>query len=265
MKLILDNYFSDEASLEYMSVSQFKSFQKCEYSAHAQYVTNEYVRPITDALLVGSYIDAFFADTFDEWKEKHPEILNKSKKLRSPFIRANACIARIQQDKLFMSTMGGVQQKILIADINGVKWKCLPDFVDEFNHICFDLKSTKDFEVTWSDAHHKKVEFYEAWNYFLQLAVYQQALFQEYGALYDMNISAVTKEPVPDIKILSFTSDECMDRFDKELDNIREYQPFIQEIKSGNIPVEELRKCGCCDYCKSTKVLNGFEPAVVLW
>ena len=264
MQLNNNNYFSPEADKEYLSVSQFKAFQKCEYSAHAQYVTGEYVRPVTDALLVGSYVDAYFADSFELWKSKHPEIYGRGEKLKAPFVRADLCIERIKQDDLFMSTMKGEKQKVLTANINGVMWKCLPDFIDEFSCICTDLKTTKDFQPTWSDAHHAKVEFYEAWNYFLQLAVYQQALFQEYGVLFDMNISAVTKEPIPDIKIISFTSEACIERFEKELDIVKEYQNFLFDIKAGKVKEQNLRHCGTCEYCKQTKKLTDFEPAVVL-
>lgn len=263
MLLTNDNYFSLESGQEYLSVSQFKSFRKCELSVYAQ-VTGKYKRPITDDLLVGSYVDAYFSGTFDDWKEKHPEIYGKTKKLKAPFVKADLMIERIKQDDLFMSTMQGLKQQVLIADINGVKWKCLPDFIDEFSNICFDLKTTKDFQLTWSDQLKRKVEFYENFNYFLQLAVYQLALFQKYNKIFDMAISAVTKEPVPDIKIIKFTSDECLDRFENELNIVKEYQGFVVDIKAGNIPVDELRSCGTCNYCKQTKKLTNFEDAIVI-
>jgi hypothetical protein len=259
-----DNYFSQEAGKEYLSVSQFKSFQKCEFSAYAQ-ILGKYKRPITDALLVGSYVDSYFSGTFDEWKEKHnAEICGKTGKLRSPFVKADIMISRIQQDDLFMSSMQGLKQQVLIADINGIKWKCLPDFIDEFSGICFDLKTTRSFELVWSDTLRRKVEFYENFNYFLQLAVYQLALLQKYDKTFDMAISAVTKEPVPDIKIIKFSSDECLDRFESELSIVKEYQGFIVDVKAGKVPVEKLRRCESCNYCKKTKILTDFEPAVVI-
>ena len=264
MKLTLDNYFSDEANAEYLSVSQFKDFQKCEHSAYAQYVTGEYKRPITDALLVGSYVDAYFAGTLDEWVEKHPEILTAKKMLKAPFANADNMIERIKRDPLFMSCMSGLKQQVLIADINGVKWKCLPDFINVEACICYDLKTTRSFEYVWSDKHKRKVPFYEEYNYFLQLAIYRLALYEKYYKYFDMCIPAVTKEKVPNIKIIEFTDMDCYNRFGEELQGVYEYQPFIIDIKLGKVNKRDLRRCEDCNYCRETKVLESFEDAIVL-
>ena len=57
MILTNENYFSKEADMEYMSVSQFKAFEQCEAAALAS-VKGEWERTKTTALLVGSYVDA---------------------------------------------------------------------------------------------------------------------------------------------------------------------------------------------------------------
>ena len=57
MKLTNENYFSPENNLTYMSASQFKSFRHCESAALAE-LRGEYKREVTDALLIGSYVDA---------------------------------------------------------------------------------------------------------------------------------------------------------------------------------------------------------------
>ena len=51
------NYFSHEMNVKYMSVSQFKSFEKCEAAALAE-IDGTYAREKTTALYVGSYIDS---------------------------------------------------------------------------------------------------------------------------------------------------------------------------------------------------------------
>jgi len=262
--LTLDNYFSPESDKEYLSVSQFKAFKKCEFSAYHQYVTHEYKRPVTDALLIGSYVDAYFAGTFDEWKEKHPEIYGKSNKLKSPFVNADIMIARIERDRLFMSCMTGLKQQVLIADINGVKWKCLPDFINTEACIGYDLKTTRSFEAIWSDIHKRKVPFYEAYNYFLQLAIYQEAIEQKYEYGFVMAICAVTKEKTPDIKIIEFSDQDCTDRMYQEIESVKEYQPFILKIKAGEVDEKDLRRCEQCDHCKNTKVLESFEDAIAI-
>lgn len=50
MILTNENYFSKEADMEYMSVSQFKAFEQCEAAALAS-VKGEWERPKTTALL----------------------------------------------------------------------------------------------------------------------------------------------------------------------------------------------------------------------
>ena len=264
MKLTLDNYFSFEADKEYLSVSQYKAFKNCEFSAHAQYVTGDYERPVTDALLVGSYVDAYFAGTLEAWKEEHPEILISKKTLKAPFAGADVMIARIERDELFMSCMQGLKQQILTPVLNGVKWKCLPDFVNVEDSICYDLKTTKSFAPEWSAKHRQKVPFYEVYNYFLQLAVYHIALQQKYEKLFDMVICAVTKEKTPDIKILDFSDSDCQYRMNSEIQELYEYQQFIVKIKAGKVPAEELRRCEDCEYCRQTKKLTSFEPAIVI-
>lgn len=262
--LTLDNYFSDDAGKEYLSNSQFKAFQKCEFSAHAQYVTGEYKRPVTDALLIGSYVDSYFSGEFENWIEKNKsEIQTKAGKNRAPFINADNMIKRIEQDELFLSCMRGLKQQVLTPVIGGVKWKCLPDFVDVNLSICYDLKTTKSFSLDWNDKHKKKLPFYESFNYFLQLAIYREALKQKYDKVFAMAICAVTKEATPDIKILSFESDECLERFDREIKNVLEYQETIVKIKKGEF-TGKLTRCEECEWCKKTKKLDTFEEAQVI-
>ena len=71
MVLNKDNYFSLEANKAYWSVSQFKSFNKCEAAGYAE-SRGVYQRPETDALLIGSYVDAYFSGdiAFDEFCER---------------------------------------------------------------------------------------------------------------------------------------------------------------------------------------------------
>ena len=46
-----ENYYSQEANQEYMSVSQYKAFMNCEAAAMAS-ISGRYERPTTRALLV---------------------------------------------------------------------------------------------------------------------------------------------------------------------------------------------------------------------
>ena len=75
MKLTQRNYYSRKASLEYMSVSQWKAFYKCPASALAE-IKGKYKREKTTALLVGSYVDSYFEGTLPKFIKQNPEVFN---------------------------------------------------------------------------------------------------------------------------------------------------------------------------------------------
>ena len=64
MKLTNENYFDRENQLKYMSVSQFKAFENCQYGAMAE-LKGEYLKEKTPSMLVGSYVDAHFEKTLE--------------------------------------------------------------------------------------------------------------------------------------------------------------------------------------------------------
>ena len=66
MELNQENYYSDDANREFFSVSQYKSFMSCEARAMAE-ISGEYVRPVTRALLVGSFVDRYFEGTLEDF------------------------------------------------------------------------------------------------------------------------------------------------------------------------------------------------------
>ena len=85
MKLTAENYYSKEANQHYMSVSQFKAFEKCQAAALAE-INGEFEREKSTALLVGSYVDAYFEGTLEQFKKDFPEVFVISIKERSDTI-----------------------------------------------------------------------------------------------------------------------------------------------------------------------------------
>ena len=119
MALTNENYFSREANTEYMSVSQFKTFEECPARAMAE-LKGEYEREETTALLVGSYVDAHFGGTLDLFKAQHPEIFKRDGTLKAEYIQAEQIIARIERQPLFMEYLMGEDQVIMTGEIEGV-------------------------------------------------------------------------------------------------------------------------------------------------
>lgn len=250
MILTAENYYSKEANLEYMSVSQFKSFEKCEYLATAE-LHGTYTRPSTPALLVGSYVDSHFDCSLDIFKAQHPELFKKDGSLKSDYVKAEQIIERIERDPMFMRYMGGEKQVIMTGVIEGIPIKIKMDSYHP-NKMIVDLKIMKDFAPIYV-AESGKLNFIEAWRYDLQGAIYQEIVRQNTGKLLPFVIAGATKEEVPDIAIFQVPQANM----DAQLEIFKANAPSYQLIKKG---ISDPIRCEHCNACKATKVLNRITP-----
>lgn len=247
MRLTQRNYFSKKANLHYMSVSQFKAFDRCQAAAMAE-IGGETTREETTALLVGSYVDSYFEGTLDKFIKAHPEIIKRDGTLKAEYIQADAIIERIKRDRLFTEYMSGKKQVIMTGEIQGVPVKIkvdslLPDKI-------VDLKIMRDFENIY-DVEKGSLPWFEAWGYDIQAAVYQEIVRQNTGKVLPFYLAAATKEKKPDIDIVHINPKTIEFAFTY----FKESAPMYDAIKKGII---EPERCGKCDYCKETKVLT--EP-----
>ena len=242
MKLNGKNYFSREANLEFMSVSQFKAFDKCEASALAE-LKGEWKRETTPAMLVGSLVDSYFEGTFDTFIDEHPEVLRKDGMLKADYQKAEKIVQRIADDPEFMSMLSGDKQVIMTGEIDGVPVKIKMDSYFSGQQIV-DLKVMKDFEPIWKEG--QKMPWFAAWGYDLQGAVYQEIVFQNTGKRLPFYLAAATKEKETDIQGIHIPQEYLDERLGYFKGMVRRFQ----DIKDG---LTEPEKCGKCDYCKATK------------
>lgn len=291
MKLTQKNYFSKKANLEYMSVSQFKAFEKCQAAALAE-LNGEYEREETTALLVGSYVDAYFEGTLDKFKQEHPEVFNISVKERSD------TIANVQKIAPDLVTKNGTWKpgalstaKALYPALFDITYSLKADYV-QAELIIQRIKRDKLFmehmsglkqvimtgeicgvpvKIKIDSLHPDKIDdlkivkdfeqiyddekghlpWFEYWGYDLQGAVYQEIVRQNTGKILPFYLAAATKEKTPDIDIVHMNRKSIEFAFDRFKENVELYDA----IKKGIIPPE---RCGKCEYCKETKVLT--EP-----
>jgi len=254
MKLTPENYFSKEASMEYLSASQYKDFcgsigmRGCEAQAMAK-VRGEWSMDMTTPLLVGSYVDAHFEGTLGMFEATYPEIFKKGGELKANFIQAHEIIARIERDKLFMKCMSGVKQTIFTGEIAGTKFKCKIDSL--LDNAIVDLKVMRSLSDSKWVKDHGYCSFVEYWGYDIQGAIYQEITRQQVNKTLPFYIAAASKEKVCDIEVIGFLQPDLKDVLTIVETNV----PRILKLKSGE---EEPNRCECCDYCKSTKVLK--EP-----
>lgn len=238
MTLTNDNYYSPEANWEYMSVSQYKQFMKCEAAAMAQ-LRGEWEPPKTTALVVGSYIDSWFEGTLDKFTETNPEIYTKTGKLKADFVQAEEIIAFVQKDPMFMRYMAGKKQIILTAEFFGTKWKIKIDSYHPDKIV--DLKVMRSMERIMGKS------FVEHWGYDLQMAVYWKTEGRDLATY----LAVVTKQDIPDKEIISIPRWRRVEL----LEEVERNMPRILAVKSGQQPPQ---RCGVCDYCRVTKQLT--EP-----
>jgi hypothetical protein len=247
MILTAENYFSKEANLEYMSVSQFKAFSKCQHSALAE-IKGKYQREQTTALLVGSFVDAYFEgeDAIVKFVNAHPEIFTKDKRLKADFVKANEIIKRIEKDRLFMKYLSGEKQVIMTGQICGVAVKIKIDSYHPDKIV--DLKIMANFEDQ-KDEERGLLPWWEFWGYDKQGAVYQEVVRQNIGKRLPFFLAAATKEKITDIDIVEIEQIHL----DYAMEKIKQDIEFYDAIKKGIIKPE---RCEQCEYCKTTKRLR---------
>lgn len=264
MRLTKKNYYSPQANMEYMSVSQFKSFDKCEAAALAE-LRGEYAPKSKTALLVGGYVDAYFSNELEEYKAEHPEMFTKDGKLKADYAKAEKAIERLERDELAMMLLKGRSQVIVTGEIAGVKYKAKIDSLlspaqvkkisKKYPSIAkltpfgegmiIDLKYVKDTEDIFDEEDRERKSFIEYWGYDKQGAAYQHL----HGKGFPFGIVAATKEENINIEAMYIPQDVLTEA----MWHLEDRSPRYAAIKRGEI---EPVGCGKCEYCRSRKKLT---------
>lgn len=253
MIITAENYFSPEASLEFLGSSQYKNFagslgkRGCEAQALAK-LRGEWDTEKTTALLVGSYVDAHFEGTLNTFKAQNPSIFKKNGELKSDYIKAEEVIQRIERDPLFMQYMSGEKQVIMTGEFFGAKWKIKIDSYHPDRCIvdlkCMASLTKSEWVKDWG-----KTNFIDYWGYDIQAAIYQKVVELNTGKQLPFFIAGASKEKTPNIEIIQISQDKLDDSLSLMEPNI----PRILALKNGEV---EPDRCEQCDYCRHTKVLT---------
>lgn len=233
-----ENYYSNEANKQYMSVSQYKQFRKCEAMAMAE-IQGEWKKPKSTALLVGSYVDSWFEGTLAEFRLENPEIFKKDGTLKADYIQADEIIRKLKDDSIFMDYMSGEKQRIFTRELFGVPWKIKIDSLHPDKIVDLKIMASMDRVMGKS--------FVEHWGYDLQMAVYSYVQ----GDSLDTYLAVATKQKEMDKEIIHVPEW----RREELLDEIERFLPHIIDVKSGKL---EPERCGVCEYCRATKKIK--EP-----
>lgn len=259
-ELTNDNYFDLENQQKYMSVSTFKNFigtnalQGCEFRALAE-LNGEYERPITDALLVGSYVDVMLTGTEQEiadFQTEHPEMYSSrgatKGELKSTYQIAIKMVERAKRDEFFMRTLTGQKQVIMVGEIYGLPWKIKIDCLGD--NFITDLKTTRSIRETYyNPSTGQRVSFVEHFDYILQMAVYREIVRQNTGRVLPVFLSVISKEQEPDIEVINIDAETL----DYRLSEIRDQVESVKALLNGDV---EPCRCGMCPYCRQKKILK---------
>jgi len=267
MELTNENYYSVEANKEYMSFHTWLSFHgsdglvPCEAKAIAE-LNGEYVdteKVDSKAFKIGSYVDAYFEGTLDEFKAKNPDLFSTrgttKGELKSDYQMCETMIARCKKDDLFMAFMSGEKQRIFTTEMFGCKWKCKLDSYIKSKCIV-DLKTTREIHKQFYVPDVGHVDFISYYGYIYQLAIYQEIVRRVTGEKLPCFVCAVSKSKThPEIKVIHIDDGSLYDAL-QEVQNSCENGSLLKVWRGEAEPL----RCESpdCPYCIDTEVLE--EP-----
>jgi len=259
MILTKENYYSREANLHYMSVSQFKGFipayDGCEARAMAE-LSGEYERPQKNAFDEGHYVHAWNEGTLDEFKANNPDLYSSrgptAGQLKSNFQHCNKMIEVLESDPLVMKALAGRKEVILTFELFGIPWKVMLDSYQPNVGIFADLKALKEIDGKWWNKEAQCYEnFIQHYGYNIQMAVYaegeKRASDRKEWLIPHMVV--VTKQDPPDHEIIYFDYDAIV----SGLAIVEQHIERVKTVKSGEV---EPVRCEKCDYCRDTKKIS---------
>jgi hypothetical protein len=239
-----------------MSVSQYKSFLKCEAAALAE-LKGEYIREKSPALLIGSYVDEMLTGTPSSQKkfieEHYSELFKKNGDPYAEVAKANEAISRVKKQPLMMKYLSGQHQKIMTGEIEGVPFKIKMDsykpaeFISDLKYMA-SLRSPNLFEP-----------MVKYWGYDIQGAIYQEIVYQNTGKRLPFYLVIATKETPSHLEICQinqFDLDEAMEIVKKRVSR-------FHAIKTGDVPPERCEEYDC-SYCTESRVITDIIDSNIL-
>lgn len=256
LKLTPSNYYSAVADEEFWSFSVFKQFMQCEAKAMYKLQNHEEPEHPPMPLLVGNYVHSYFESTTAHnvfIEKEHDNLYQRSgKKLLADVIKAEQMIDVLDSDQFFTNAYQGDKEAIVTGELFGQPWRGKIDCLNLDDGYFIDLKTTADmYRTFWNPRYGGRTLWLLHYGYVMQLAIYQQLIYQTYGKLLKPFIFAVSKQDPPDHMAFKFRQDQLQ----FELDTVERLLPTFQRIKVGEL---QPNRCERCDYCKATKQLSGF-------
>ena len=122
------------------------------------------------------------------------------------------------------------------ATCHGVLFKCKVDVLNLEKGFFTDIKTTKDLEPSWSKEHRTFMPFYENWNYWRQLAIYQELIFQNTGKKLQPFIAVSSKQKpyyFDVLEVAQYDDGSFQERLEHELDKLEDEIEFMLDPGYG--------------------------------
>lgn len=241
MNINKENYYSNEADRETMSVSQYKLWLQCESKAKSL-VYGDYKRVETDAFLLGKYIHAWSEGTIKKFKEETPQLFSSSGKtkgeLKYVYKDADIMINSLANDPNCMKFLQGEKEVIIQGELFGIKWRGMVDVLNLERGYFTDLKTTQSLHKKYNG-----LTFIEFYGYVEQMAIYRELIKQQFGKDLIPYIVAVEKNNNPLKAIIKVDERYTVPKLQEIQYNLER----IKAVKNGEL---EPIGCGICDYCR---------------
>lgn len=261
-----ENYHDRKIDKAYMSFHTWAAFHgtlgvpACEARAIAE-LNGEFEEDTSDAFLLGGYVDAALVGDegeLEKYKADHPEMFvtrgERKGELQSKYLMADKMIERCKKDALFMDSLSGEHQAILVCMMFGVPFKCKIDSLVRGKAIV-DLKTTREMHKQFYIQDFGHVDFISYYGYPFQLAFYREAVKALFGETLPCFIAPVSKSEYPEIKLVHIDDVSLFDSI-TEIKNSLENGSLV-DVWKGNIEPIRCNKPEC-HYCMATEVLT--EP-----
>ena len=261
-----ENYHDREIDKAYMSFHTWAAFHgtlgvpACEARAVAE-LNGEFEEDTSDAFLLGGYVDAALVGDegeLEKYKADHPEMFvtrgERKGELQAKYLVADKMIERCKKDALFMDSLSGEHQAILVCMMFGVPFKCKIDSLVRGKAIV-DLKTTREMHKQFYIQDFGHVDFISYYGYPFQLAFYREAVKILFDETLPCFIAPVSKSEYPEIKLVHIDDVSLFDSI-TEIKNSLENGSLV-DVWKGNIEPIRCNKPEC-HFCMSTEVLT--EP-----
>ncbi|HEN6739005.1 TPA: PD-(D/E)XK nuclease-like domain-containing protein [Streptococcus agalactiae] len=255
LDLLGKDYYSNESSIMYWSISQYKRFRECEARALAELRGDWTDTRDNTALLVGNYVHSYF-----ESEKAHSKFVDENKtamlstrgttkgQLKKDYVIAEQMIEALKNDYQFMKYYQGKKEEAVTGFLGGVEFKGKIDCLNVDYGYFVDIKTTKGSidDTVWNGQ--ERVYWFEAYGYILQMAAYKTMLEAKYNKPFKPIIYAVTKETPPDTRAIAI---ENVDAMQMELDSLAQSIKRLDDVKKG---IEKPKPCGHCEYCRANQL-----------